>query len=124
VKLVLDTNIVVSAALGNVGDGALIAAIEAGQHDAFASAEMLGEYRGALARLVPEKAEAWMALLARILVPTEGAPGIVFPPDPTDAKFIACALAAGAAIVTRDKRLTKGVQRAFALVALAPEKIA
>jgi predicted nucleic acid-binding protein len=91
-KLVLDTNIVVSAALGNIGDGALIAAIEAGQHDAFASAEMLGEYRGALARLVPEKAEAWMARLARILAPTEGAPGIAFRPDPTDAKFIACTL--------------------------------
>lgn len=124
-KLVLDTNVVVSAALGNAEDLALIARIEGGQGLVwYASADMLDEYAGALARLVPDRAEAWTARIARAVTKIAGAPGVAFSPDPTDAKFIACALAAGAdCIVTKDKVLSKYVGRLYGIRALDPAKI-
>jgi len=125
VKLVLDTNIVVSAALGNAEDFDLIARLERDPAATlYVTEDILDEYDGALRRKVPRAAEAFLARIKAKAAIVEPAPGVEFPPDPTDAKFIACALSAGAdVVVTKDKTLKREGRRRFRLTISRPSEI-
>lgn len=125
-KFVLDTNILVSAALGNAEDFELIARIlrDPGA-TLYVTPDMLDEYDGALRRKAPRAAEDFLARIAAKATAIAPAPGVAFPPDPSDAKFIACALAAGAdVLVTKDKTLKREGRRRFGLRISRPSEIA
>jgi putative PIN family toxin of toxin-antitoxin system len=77
-----------------------------------ASAEILAEYREVLARpkfgLPPTILQQWITFLETATVLIEAPTGLVYPPNPTDAKFLACALAAQADwLVTGDRDFTQ-----------------
>jgi len=98
-KVVIDTNVVVSAALKNKDPEAVLRAVVAHPDwEWVVSAEILVEYKTVLARakfgLPPELLHQWITFLETVTVLVEVPVVPLYPPDPTDAKFLACALAA------------------------------
>jgi putative PIN family toxin of toxin-antitoxin system len=112
-KVVIDTNVVVSAAFKNKDPEAVLRAVVAHpEWEWVVSVEILTEYRTVLARpkfaLPSTLLSQWITLLETVTVLVEVPPGLVYPPDPTDAKFLACALAAQADwLVTGDRDFTQ-----------------
>jgi putative PIN family toxin of toxin-antitoxin system len=112
-KVVIDTNVVVSAALKNKSPEAILRAVVAHpEWEWVVSEEILAEYRAVLARpkfnLPPTLLRQWITLLETVTVLVEVPAGLEYPPDPTDAKFLACALAAQADwLVTGDRDFTQ-----------------
>jgi putative PIN family toxin of toxin-antitoxin system len=108
-KVVIDTNVVVSAALKNKDPEAVLRAVVAHPDwEWVVSAEILVEYKTVLARakfgLPPELLHQWITFLETVTVLVEVPVVPLYPPDPTDAKFLACALAAQADwLVTGDR---------------------
>lgn len=100
-KVVIDTNVVVSAALKNRDPEAVLRAVVARPDwEWVVSAEILVEYKTVLARakfgLPSELLHQWITFLETVTVLVEVPVVPPYPPDPTDAKFLACALAAHA----------------------------
>jgi uncharacterized protein len=112
-KVVIDTNVVVSAALKNKSPEAILRAVAAHpEWEWVVSEEILAEYRAVLARpkfsLPPTLLRQWITFLETVTVLVEVPAGLEYPPDPTDAKFLACALAAQADwLVTGDRDFTQ-----------------
>jgi len=112
-KVVIDTNVVVSAAFKDKDPEAVLLAVVAHPDwEWIVSAEILVEYREVLARpkfgLSPTLMRQWIAFLETATVLLEVPTGLVYPPDPNDAKFLACALAAQADwLVTGDRDFTQ-----------------
>ncbi|MDH4078605.1 MAG: putative toxin-antitoxin system toxin component, PIN family [Nitrospira sp.] len=112
-KVVIDTNVVVSAAFKNKDPEAVLRAVVAQpEWEWVVSAEILDEYREVLARpkfgLPPLLLRQWIAFLETVTVLVEVPDGLAYQPDPTDAKFLACALAAQADwLVTGDRDFTQ-----------------
>jgi putative PIN family toxin of toxin-antitoxin system len=113
-RLVLDTNVALSAVLGDSAPRRLIELATEGEIALFSSTELLAEFAEVLERehirrrferrrrSAPEALASYEALVESIL-PASIAPTA---PDPDDDTVLACALAAGAdLIVTGDKRL-------------------
>ena len=76
------------------------------------SVEILAEYREVLSRpkfrLPPTLLQQWITFLESTTILVEVPTEITYPPDPTDAKFLACALAAQADwLVTGDHDFTQ-----------------
>ncbi len=112
-KVVIDTNVVVSAAFKNKGPEAVLRAVVAHpEWEWVVSTEILVEYREVLARpkfgLPPTLLREWITFLETATVLVEVPAGLAYPPDPTDAKFLACALAVKADwLVTGDRDFTQ-----------------
>lgn len=112
-RVVLDTNVVLSGIFFAGLPGRLLGAWQAGQLTLVLSPAILAEYQragAALAARYPGAAaplEPILALLARSATIVDAPPlGVRIAPDPDDDKFLACALAAGVSIiVTGDKPL-------------------
>jgi putative PIN family toxin of toxin-antitoxin system len=108
-KVVIDTNVVVSAALKDKDPEAVLRAVVArSDWDWVVSAEILAEYKTVLGRakfgLPPELLHQWITFLETVTVLVEVPVVLPYPPDPTDAKFLACALAAQADwLITGDR---------------------
>jgi len=108
-KVVIDTNVVVSAALKDKDPEAVMRAVVAHPDwEWVVSAEILAEYRTVLARakfgLPPALLQQWVTFLETVTVLVEVPVTLPYPPDPTDAKFLACALAAQADwLITGDR---------------------
>ncbi len=108
-KVVIDTNVVVSAALKNKDPEAVLRAVVAhADWEWIVSAEILTEYRAVLARakfgLPPELLRQWITFLETVTVLVDVPVVLSYPPDPADAKFLACALAVHAEwLVTGDR---------------------
>lgn len=108
-KVVIDTNVVVSAALKDKDPEAVLhAVVRHPDWEWVVSAEILTEYKTVLARpkfgLPPDLLEQWSTWLDAVTVLVEVPVVPAYPPDPTDAKFLACALAAQADwLVTGDR---------------------
>jgi len=107
--VVIDTNVLISAAISDRDPEAVILWIVA-QPDWqwVASREILAEYRDGLARgrfrLPAEVLRRWFELLDRLTTIIEVPTPPDFPRDPKDAIFLACAVAAQADyLVTGDK---------------------
>jgi putative PIN family toxin of toxin-antitoxin system len=101
VKVVIDTNVLVSAILKNKDPEAVIVWV-GGRADWqwVVSPDILTEYKEVLGRdkfrLTPEVRQKWFDLLEALTTVVGVDIPLEFPRDQTDAKFLACALAAQA----------------------------
>ena len=100
-KVVIDTNVLLSAALKDRDPEAVILfVVSRPDFTWIASKEIIAEYRDVLSRekfaLLEEIKQNWFNVLESIIeiVPVESS--LQFPRDQKDAKFIACAISSGA----------------------------
>jgi uncharacterized protein len=112
-RVVLDTNVLVSAIFFGGVPGRILAAWSDGRFEMLASVEILTEYRGVVARLegrFPKvAAQPLLDLIVREcrLVDPVPVPASACS-DPDDLKFIGCALAGGArCVVSGDRALLR-----------------
>lgn len=116
-RVVVDTNVVVSAALKNRDpEFVLLLITDRPEFEWVATQEILDEYLEVLARPQFALSEAvlarWRLVLARNVAPVEPVPTVSFERDAKDAKFLACALATAADyLITGDRDLEEAVQR-------------
>jgi putative PIN family toxin of toxin-antitoxin system len=101
IRVVIDTNVLVSAALKDRDPEAVILFV-AGRDDMewLVSPEIMAEYRDVLSRpkfaLPDHIRQEWFDLLDLLTVSIAVDLDIEFPRDRSDAKFLACAISAGA----------------------------
>lgn len=94
-KVVIDPNVVVSAALKNKDPEAVLRAVVAhADWEWIVPAEILAEYKAVLARekfgLPPELLCQWITFLETVTVLVDVPVVLSYPPDPADAKFLGC----------------------------------
>jgi putative PIN family toxin of toxin-antitoxin system len=100
-KVVIDTNVLVSAAWRDKSPEAVVIWIAFHEDwDWMVSQEILDEYRELLHRqkfkLSPEVIEKWETIVTNLTILVDVKIFVDFPRDQKDAKFLACALAADA----------------------------
>jgi uncharacterized protein len=115
-RVLIDTNVLVSAALRDKDPEAVILFIAA-QPDWqwIVSAEILAEYRDVLNRskfaLPAEVRQRWFEMFEVLTTRVEVEATFDFPRDQKDAKFLACALAANAEFfITGDRDFTQATK--------------
>lgn len=112
-KVVIDTNVLVSATLKNKDPEAVIVWVAArADWQWVVSPDILTEYKEVLSRdkfrLTPEVRQEWFDLLDALTTVVEVNIPLEFPRDQKDAKFLACALAAEANyFITGDRDFTE-----------------
>ncbi len=100
-KVVIDTNVLLSAALRDRDPEAVIryVAVTPGV-EWVVSDPIVAEYHDVLRRprfgLAPDVIAEWLSLIGRVTTLITVVPEIAFPRDPKDAPFLACAVAARA----------------------------
>ena len=115
-KALIDTNVLVSAALRDKDPEAVILFIAAQPDwEWVVSGEILVEYRAVLSRpkfaLSAEVRQRWFEMLETLTTRVETETPIDFPRDQKDAKFLACALAANAEFfITGDRDFTQATK--------------
>ncbi|MDZ7950936.1 putative toxin-antitoxin system toxin component, PIN family [Nostoc sp. DedQUE09] len=100
-KVIIDTNIVVSAAIADKNPEAVILfLINNSAFEWVVSAEIIAEYKEVLKRprlkLTEAQYERWVYLIDSVTILINVDVEVDFPRDRKDAKFLACAIAAGA----------------------------
>ncbi len=100
-KIVIDTNVLVSAVLKDRDPEAVIMfVVNREDFEWIVSKEIVAEYCEVLSRpkfgLPRDILEAWYAMIGSLTVPCTVDLAIEFPRDRKDAKFLSCAVAAGA----------------------------
>jgi putative PIN family toxin of toxin-antitoxin system len=109
VKVVIDTNIVVSAALKDrLPEELILFIVGHSEFEWIGTTEIVKEYNSVLSRtklgLPQETIQKWADTFERRVVLVEADKVIDFPRDQKDAKFIACALSSNAEyLITGDK---------------------
>jgi putative PIN family toxin of toxin-antitoxin system len=109
VKVVIDTNVLVSAILKDkIPEDVLLFIVDAPEFEWVASEDILTEYKEVLSRkkfrLAKELVKEWLDLFDDSILIVPVSLEIEFPRDRKDAKFIACALTADADwLITGDK---------------------
>jgi putative PIN family toxin of toxin-antitoxin system len=109
-KVVLDTNVLVSAHLNSGGFERFVLDLAlASKLQLFVSAEILDEYEGVLMRpkfgIAPELVQASLDLIKSKAKRVKSKRRVTESPDPEDNKFLECADAAGADyLITGNKR--------------------
>lgn len=126
-RVVIDTNVLVSAALKDGIPEAVILFV-VGQPDIewVASPQILTEYLGVLARpkfkLPGADQQAWQDLLRETVTTVESSSSVDFARDPKDAKFIVCALDTGTDyLITGDRDLDDARKMLDTIVITAAE---
>jgi uncharacterized protein len=115
-KVLIDTNVLVSAALRDKDPEAIILFIAAQPDwDWIVSAEILAEYREVLSRpkfaLPDDLRQRWFDLLDTLTTRVQVEAVFDFPRDQKDARFLACALAANAEFfITGDHDFTQATK--------------
>ncbi|MBW4484652.1 MAG: putative toxin-antitoxin system toxin component, PIN family [Tildeniella torsiva UHER 1998/13D] len=108
-KVVIDTNVLISAVLRNRDPEAVIVfVLEQDDFTRIVSEDILIEYRNVLARKrlgIPDLIQQhWLQLISSLTSIVSVDQTIRFPRDPKDAKFLACALSARAEfLITGDR---------------------
>lgn len=108
-KVVIDTNVLVSAAaIGRNPEAVILFVVENLNYEWVVSAEILSEYKEVLSRprlkLTEEQKERWFNILDVATTLIEVSITIDFPRDRKDAKFLACAAEAKADfLITGDR---------------------
>jgi len=108
-KVIIDTSVVVSAALKDrVPEEVILFVLARPEFTWTASTEIIGEYITVLKRgkfkLSDETIQKWQGIFERRVKLTEVSHEVDFPRDQKDAKFLACALSAEADyLITGDK---------------------
>ncbi|MHC5756962.1 putative toxin-antitoxin system toxin component, PIN family [Nostoc sp.] len=100
-KVIIDTNIVVSAAIADKNPEAVILFVIANfAFEWVVSAEIIAEYKEVLKRprlkLTETQYQRWVYLIDSVTTLIDVDVEVDFPRDRKDAKFLACAIAAGA----------------------------
>jgi putative PIN family toxin of toxin-antitoxin system len=100
-KVVIDTNVLVSAILKDRDpEKIILCVVERDDMEWIVSPEIMAEYRQVLSRskfgLPQDMLDSWFSLLDRFTVVWPVDLAIDFPRDQKDAKFLSCAIAAGA----------------------------
>jgi len=100
-RVIFDTNVLVSAAIADRNPEAVILFVVGNSEiEWVVSAEILTEYKEVLSRrrlkLTPDQKQRWFTLLDEITLLIDVNIDIDFPRDQKDAKFLACAIAADA----------------------------
>jgi putative PIN family toxin of toxin-antitoxin system len=108
-RVVLDTNVIVSAALTTHGTCAqIVEMLGEGVFEICADGRILDEYDSVLRRpelrIVPENLAIVMEMIRQIAVPVAAVPLAVELPDPDDRPFLEVAAAADALLVTGNAR--------------------
>ncbi|MEG3923056.1 putative toxin-antitoxin system toxin component, PIN family [Microcoleus sp. T3_A4] len=112
-RVVIDTNILVSAAIAGRKPASVITwVINQPDYEWIVSEEILGEYQEVLSRrklkLTDDQKERWLNLIQGSTQLIDVSIEIDFPRDQKDAKFIACALSANADfLITGDRDFTE-----------------
>ncbi|MEY3401871.1 MAG: DNA-binding protein [Anabaena sp. CRKS33] len=112
-KVVIDTNILVSAAIaGRKPESVIIWIIAQSDYQWIVSADILAEYQEVLARkklkLTDDKRNKWLGLIQNSTQLIEVLTKIDFPRDYKDAKFLECAIASDADFfITGDRDFTE-----------------
>jgi uncharacterized protein len=110
IRVVVDTNVIVSAMISSRGNEALLLiAVHEGRIQPCFSPEILKEYSEVLQRpkfgFRRKEIDSLLAMLRRRGTLLASVPSVRTSPDPSDDKFIACALAAKAEfLVTGNKK--------------------
>jgi len=97
-KIVIDTNILVSAAFRDrLPESVILWILARPEWDWIASSQIIEEYKSVLKRpkfsLSASQLEYWQALIDESVTPVSESLEIDFPRDRKDAKFLACAIA-------------------------------
>jgi len=100
-KVLIDTNVLVSAVLKNRDpETVILFVVERDDMEWIVSPEIMAEYQDVLSRpkfaLPPELLQQWLRLLDSFTVSCRTGLAIDFPRDQKDAKFLSCAIATGA----------------------------
>lgn len=112
-KVVIDTNILVSAAIaGRKPESVIIWIIAQSDYQWIVSADILAEYQEVLARkklkLTDDKRNKWLGLIQNSTQLIEVLTKIDFPRDYKDAKFLECAITSDADFfITGDRDFTE-----------------
>lgn len=112
-KVIIDTNVVISAALKDRNPELVVLFVV--QHPEFewiASQEILDEYAGVIQRpkfrLPDTIVQKWLTMFTTLITLVDVHTTVDFPRDQKDAKFLACAIATEAAyLITGDKDFTE-----------------
>lgn len=123
-RIVIDTNILVSAILKDRDPEAVILFVtECADMEWVVSSEIMTEYREVLSRpkfgLPSDTLRAWLSLLDRITVVWPVDLSIDFPRDQKDAKFLSCAIVAGADYFITGDRDFSQAQKLFSTTILS-----
>ena len=108
-KVIIDTNVVVSAVLKNrMPEEVILFVVRHPEFEWVASPEIVAEYIGVLRRPkfgLPEwLLQKWQKVFDKAITLVKVEATVDFPRDPKDAPFLACALTSGAEyLITRDK---------------------
>ena len=108
-RVVIDTNVVVSAALKDrVPEEVILFIFGHPEFDWIGTTEIVNEYNSVLSRkkigLPQETIQKWADTFERRIIPVEVNKKIDFPRDQKDAKFLACAISSNAKyLITGDK---------------------
>ncbi len=97
-KIVIDTNILVSAAFRDrLPESVILWILARPEWDWIASSQIIDEYKSVLKRpkfsLSASQLEYWQTLIDESVTPVSESLEIDFPRDKKDAKFLACAIA-------------------------------
>jgi len=112
-RIVIDTNVLVSAAVtGRNPEAVILFIVESPDCEWVVSAEILREYKEVLSRsrlrLTESQKERWFNILERATILIEVNVEVDFPRDRKDAKFLACAVAGEADfLITGDRDFTE-----------------
>ena len=123
-KVIIDTNVLVSAALKDRDPEAVILfVVEQPDFEWVVSPEILVEYKEVLSRpklrLPEEVRQQWFDLLDRLTTVVAVNLAVDFPRDQNDAKFLACALTAGADYLVTGDRDFSEAQKLVATIILS-----
>jgi len=108
-KVIIDTNVLVSAAItGRKPESVIASIINHPDYEWVVSEEILAEYQEVLSRrklkLTDDKRERWLNLIHNSTKLIDVSVSIDFPRDQKDAKFLACAMACHADfLITGDR---------------------
>lgn len=108
-KIIIDTNVLVSAALvGKKPEEVVLFVVNNEKYEWVVSEEILAEYQEVLSRrklnLTAEKKQRWFDIIEESANLVDVSVEIDFPRDRKDAKFLACALATNADfLITGDR---------------------
>lgn len=126
-KVVIDTNVLVSAVLKDRAPQAVILfVVERDDMEWIVSPEIMSEYREVLSRpkfaLPADMLKQWLQLLDRFTVSSHTGLSIDFPRDQKDAKFLSCAIATGADYFITGDRDFSQAQRLLTTTILSVEQ--
>ena len=112
-KVIIDTNVLISAAVaGRNPETVILFVIANANFEWVVSAEILTEYKEVLSRpklkLTEERQQRWFNIIDAVTKLIDVEVEVDFPRDQKDAKFIACAIAANADfLITGDRDFTE-----------------